>query len=52
LRCGYNRCVGILEVHHKNRDRSDNRLENLEVLCPTCHYEEHFLTGTGKWQVR
>lgn len=52
LRCGYNRCVGILEVHHKNRDRCDNRLENLEVLCPTCHCEEHFLTGTGKWQVK
>ena len=51
-RCGYNRCIGILEVHHKNRDRSDNRLENLEVLCPTCHCEEHFLTGTGKWQAR
>lgn len=26
-----------LELHHKNGDNRDNRLENLEYLCPNCH---------------
>lgn len=25
------------ELHHKNGDHSDYRLENLEILCPNCH---------------
>jgi endogenous inhibitor of DNA gyrase (YacG/DUF329 family) len=40
-RCGYGKVVSILGVHHKNRNPKDNRRENLEVLCPNCHSEEH-----------
>lgn len=41
-RCGYNK-YEILQIHHKNRDRKNNNLDNLELICPNCHYEEHFL---------
>lgn len=29
-----------LSVHHKNDDHYDNRLENLEVVCNSCHMSE------------
>lgn len=40
-RCGYAK-FEILQVHHKNRDRDNNNLENLELICPNCHCEEHY----------
>lgn len=27
--------------HHKDRNRSNNKLENLEVLCVSCHTKDH-----------
>lgn len=30
-----------LNVHHKDRDRSNNRSSNLEILCESCHAKEH-----------
>jgi hypothetical protein len=38
LRCG---ATGRLDVHHRSRDRGDNRVENLEPLCRPCHRAEH-----------
>ena len=26
-----------LEVHHKDGDKNNNNLDNLQVLCPNCH---------------
>jgi predicted nucleic acid-binding Zn ribbon protein len=41
-KCDYNK-YQILEIHHKNRNRKNNELENLELICPNCHAEEHLL---------
>ena len=41
-RCSYDK-YEILHVHHKDKDRSNNNLDNLELICPNCHYEEHYL---------
>ena len=40
-RCGYSKKPEILGVHHKDRDRKNNELSNLEISCPNCHSEEH-----------
>lgn len=40
-RCGYEKYPQILQVHHKDRDRSNNSISNLELLCPNCHMIEH-----------
>jgi 5-methylcytosine-specific restriction endonuclease McrA len=39
-RCGTKRDIE-LPRHHRNRDRSNNEPENLEVLCVSCHNKEH-----------
>lgn len=41
-RCDYNK-KQILQVHHKDRNRENNDLNNLELICPNCHAEEHYL---------
>lgn len=33
----------ILQVHHVDRNRNNNNLKNLELLCPNCHASEHYL---------
>lgn len=38
--CGYTD-ERALEVHHKDRNRSNNDIANLEVLCSNCHKLEH-----------
>lgn len=47
--CGYSEHVGILEVNHKDLNRSNNSLENLEILCPNCHQAFHYISKTGRY---
>ena len=35
-----NRVLNVVDWHHKNGDRSDNRESNCVALCPNCH--SHF----------
>lgn len=38
--CGNTEWMGIelpLEIHHINGDHKNNKLENLQILCPNCH---------------
>lgn len=47
-RCGNVEWNGLpipLEVHHKNGDKENNELNNLEILCPNCHAQTDFYRG-------
>jgi hypothetical protein len=48
--CGYSEVPEILVVHHKDRDRENNHLSNLAVLCPNCHAIEHLAENKRGWK--
>lgn len=40
--CGYDKRE-VLHIHHLDRNRQNKKFNNLKLLCPNCHYEEHYL---------
>jgi 5-methylcytosine-specific restriction endonuclease McrA len=48
--CGFKELPGILVIHHKDRDRKNNALSNLTVLCPNCHATEHYRENKEGWK--
>ena len=51
-KCGNERWYGQpipLELHHINGNHNDNRLENLQLLCPNCHAQtDNYRGRNGK----
>lgn len=48
-RCNHDGSESHLGVHHKNRDKHDHRVENLEIVCHRCHMQEHAAKGETGW---
>jgi hypothetical protein len=47
-RCGYCTNIAAIVVHHKDKDRTNNDISNLEILCCNCHAIEHYTKRSPK----
>ena len=48
-RCGYSDELGILEIHHIDRNPRHCSRDNLILLCPNCHSIDHLRNGDGQF---
>lgn len=46
-KCGYDTNMRALVIHHMDRDRTNDRLSNLQCLCANCHAIEHAGDGVN-----
>jgi Zn finger protein HypA/HybF involved in hydrogenase expression len=54
-KCGLTEWLGTplsMALHHVNGDGRDNRLENLQLLCPNCHSQTDNFSGRGRRALR
>ena len=54
-KCGINEWNGKqigLQLHHINGIHNDNRLENLQILCPNCHSQTETYSGKNANRVK
>src|SRR3954447_13531656 len=47
--CGSTSQLGL---HHRDEDRTNNSLENLQTLCQSCHTAWHWANGKEPWRRR
>lgn len=46
-RCGYNEFKCCLQVHHMDKDKTNNDTSNLILLCINCHRSLHY----NRWKL-
>lgn len=54
--CGWNEDERILQVHHKDGCRNNANVNNLIILCPTCHFKitlnlYKLIENNNKWML-
>jgi hypothetical protein len=47
-RCGYEQNPAAIVIHHIDKNRDNNSIDNLEVLCSNCHAIEHWDRACGE----
>jgi 5-methylcytosine-specific restriction endonuclease McrA len=50
-KCGISEWKGkrlSIQVHHKDGNKDNNKLENIEFLCPNCHSQTDNFSGKNK----
>ena len=50
-RCDHDGSESRLGIHHKDRNKKNQKPSNLEVLCHRCHMQEHATAGETGWDV-
>jgi 5-methylcytosine-specific restriction endonuclease McrA len=47
--CGWGVRPEVLQIHHIDRNRLNNSLENVKLICPNCHSISHYDAKDGHY---